>query len=484
MTTNYQQEPFPYGWEMLLDSTTGMPFYVDHVNQVTTWKDPRLDSIERSGQHHSARSQGPLQQSAVRGGGSYQSDGSVQIPIQRGGYSQNPPFNQQQQQQQQQWYPNNQPQPQQQHQYGYPPHLQNVRVTGPGYPTGPHESSRMTGYPTRPQEHSRMPVYPTGPENSGMPGYPTGPQMNSSMPGYPTGPQVNSRMPGYPAGPQQYPQMPFPTAPAEQNIKISHQVGEGGGNKQHRNQSENVITSDAIPVIREHKAAAAGDRPRSADMASKLRTDQLYADAANKKCASAASSPQVARKAKYQSLPPELASMEKVKDIENDTTDILEQVNHFNGKSKDKQYKYLEEMLTRNMISLDDVDSCGKDQIRQARKNCIRMVQSALDQLELKAFSNETGSGGTTEGNTNEQTSMKPGASSPTEEVVQRTEKQLNILSSGQLNAGQQYPSAGQQYPGTGQQYPGTGQRKTGSGQQNSGPTRVKEMTLNSEINC
>lgn len=38
----------------------------------------------------------------------------------------------------------------------------------------------------------------------------------------------------------------------------------------------------------------------------------------------------------------------------------MEQVAQFNGKPRDKQYLYLDEMLTRNLLKLDDIDTQGK----------------------------------------------------------------------------------------------------------------------------
>jgi hypothetical protein len=51
-----------------------------------------------------------------------------------------------------------------------------------------------------------------------------------------------------------------------------------------------------------------------------------------------------------------------------------------------KDYRYLEEMLTRLLIRLDNVDAAGSDHVRLARRDAVRVVQSVLDQLELKAL--------------------------------------------------------------------------------------------------
>lgn len=51
-----------------------------------------------------------------------------------------------------------------------------------------------------------------------------------------------------------------------------------------------------------------------------------------------------------------------------------------------KQYRYLEEMLTRLLLKLDGVDSAGSDRIRMMRKDAIVSIQAILDQLELKVM--------------------------------------------------------------------------------------------------
>jgi len=60
-------------------------------------------------------------------------------------------------------------------------------------------------------------------------------------------------------------------------------------------------------------------------------------------------------------------------------------VEQFAGADKSsKQYRYLEEMLTRLLLRLDGVDSAGSDRIRTMRKDAIVSIQAILDQLELK----------------------------------------------------------------------------------------------------
>lgn len=43
----FNMQPFgssdmPPGWEMLFDTMTGWPYFVDHNTRATTWEDPRI----------------------------------------------------------------------------------------------------------------------------------------------------------------------------------------------------------------------------------------------------------------------------------------------------------------------------------------------------------------------------------------------------------------------------------------------------------
>lgn len=65
-------------------------------------------------------------------------------------------------------------------------------------------------------------------------------------------------------------------------------------------------------------------------------------------------------------------------------------VNAFSGTSEDKQYRYLDEMLTRCMLQLDNVDTMGNESVRLARKNAIKKVQASIDLLETKGNENKS----------------------------------------------------------------------------------------------
>jgi len=50
-----------------------------------------------------------------------------------------------------------------------------------------------------------------------------------------------------------------------------------------------------------------------------------------------------------------------------------------------KNYIYLDEMLTRNLIKLDTIETEGKEDIRLARRDCIKLIQKVINILEGKS---------------------------------------------------------------------------------------------------
>lgn len=60
-------------------------------------------------------------------------------------------------------------------------------------------------------------------------------------------------------------------------------------------------------------------------------------------------------------------------------------VEQFGGKRGGKDYMYLDEMLTRNLLKLDTIDTNGKESIRLARKEAIKCIQASIAVLEAKA---------------------------------------------------------------------------------------------------
>lgn len=82
-------------------------------------------------------------------------------------------------------------------------------------------------------------------------------------------------------------------------------------------------------------------------------------------------------------------SEELIQNIQKDVSELLTEVTNFDGKPRDKRYLYLDEMLTRKMILLDDIETGGQDSIRNARRETIRRIQETIRILETKAQANE-----------------------------------------------------------------------------------------------
>lgn len=78
--------------------------------------------------------------------------------------------------------------------------------------------------------------------------------------------------------------------------------------------------------------------------------------------------------------------LERVALVQKEVDSLAEQVKAYTGDSrKDKQYIYLDEMLTRELIKLDDIETEGRENVRQARKNAIKTIQETISLLESKA---------------------------------------------------------------------------------------------------
>ncbi|GFY79557.1 BAG domain-containing protein Samui [Trichonephila inaurata madagascariensis] len=82
-------------------------------------------------------------------------------------------------------------------------------------------------------------------------------------------------------------------------------------------------------------------------------------------------------------------SLQQIAVVLQNVEDLVGRIEAYNGTGRDKQYRFLDEMLTRCMIRLDGVDTEGREDIRNARKAAIRDVQSCIDRLEAKAEESE-----------------------------------------------------------------------------------------------
>lgn len=86
--------------------------------------------------------------------------------------------------------------------------------------------------------------------------------------------------------------------------------------------------------------------------------------------------------------PPANDPISKIQRIQRDVLAIFDQVERFQGGKdgkRDKQYLYLDEMLTQNLLKLDSIDAEDQPQIKSARREAIKSINHCIAVLEAKA---------------------------------------------------------------------------------------------------
>lgn len=285
------------------------------------------------------------------------------------------------------------------------PHSHPVTQTAQGYP---HPTQ---GYPLPPQGYpqpqsnappeARYPQYPQQQFPQG-PGFPTGqsqmPQSQGQAPPQTTVPQSQNYQ-------QQLPrQQQCPPPPEKQevtyNIPIVHEqakeprqdpnVAYQTWPRQQKPQAERPVQSQQpntadmqrpaeYQQMEKNKKTEAEPGPDQMDCAPSKDTQKVKEE--ERRSRSSTPTREQKRTPKTQ--------LDIVNDILTECQQYKNRVNSFSGCKKDKEYKFLEEMLTRSLLKLDGIESGQDENIRQARKGAVREIQSYLDQLELKAFSEE-----------------------------------------------------------------------------------------------
>jgi hypothetical protein len=61
----------------------------------------------------------------------------------------------------------------------------------------------------------------------------------------------------------------------------------------------------------------------------------------------------------------------------------MTRVEQYDGVNR-KEYSFLDEMLTQNLLKLDDIDAEGKENIKNARREAIKCINSLISLLEAK----------------------------------------------------------------------------------------------------
>lgn len=77
-------------------------------------------------------------------------------------------------------------------------------------------------------------------------------------------------------------------------------------------------------------------------------------------------------------------SIQSVDKIRQEVESYTQELDTFNGKKNSKEYRYLEEMLTRCQLALDNVQTFGDLSVRKHRKDTVNYIESLIMALEQK----------------------------------------------------------------------------------------------------
>ncbi|XP_063304473.1 BAG family molecular chaperone regulator 4 [Pelobates fuscus] len=76
----------------------------------------------------------------------------------------------------------------------------------------------------------------------------------------------------------------------------------------------------------------------------------------------------------------------KINQVLERIVDLEREVDEFVGKKTDMSYRCLEELLTKELLELDSVETSGLDNVRQARREAVKKLQSIIENLERKGL--------------------------------------------------------------------------------------------------
>lgn len=75
-------------------------------------------------------------------------------------------------------------------------------------------------------------------------------------------------------------------------------------------------------------------------------------------------------------------AMNKINEVRKEIVLLSEQIKNFFGPETDKTYIYINEMLTRSLIKLDNIDTLNDKDIRAARREVIKLNHNTMAQLK------------------------------------------------------------------------------------------------------
>ncbi|CAG5118049.1 unnamed protein product [Candidula unifasciata] len=483
-----RNDPLPPGWEMRMDGASGLPYFIDHNSKNTTWNDPRVVMDPYQYTYPSYRFGAPagrVVEVPVKFEGWNEAQHPSQNTAQNANYphpNQHPgaPPPQSHNAQQESAHQQQQPGPRRRGDVWEIP----IQYVSQGGGAQSSNQGPQLAYP-QPQashHHQSTPlVYPHSAQSHQAPfGHQQQSQPHQQAPfGHPQQPQPH----------QQAPQNVYPQYPPPASADYSTLRQPGGPSHPHQGPSRGPVT---IPIIRETACpvpARASPTPMAGMQGSPRASpkpdfsqavppsaqpqppqfqnnrqqepppdynDPSYSAQPSQPVPVPAPERQQPEEPPPQHAEPQKSQEERAFEIINgvmsEVKSLEEQVNNFRGVKKDKEYRYIEEMLTRSLLKLDIVDAGSNENIRQARKQAVRYIEAAIDLLELKAVASEA----------NYDPSNAPDPS--------------------------QNPSGTNSNNSTGNPTPTGGQTTHSGASQTKEPTRdltrVKEMQLDSEIPC
>jgi len=267
---------------------------------------------------------------------------------------------------------------------GYTPHQQSLQPTAvpaePTTPLGPPLGPIPMGYISQPEDSlkpQQNPQEPTTPQ-----GPPPGPIPMGFLPSQegeagPADPKVSPPVPPQ-RNRSQTQQTPVsceeqPTAASKQDVarKPSAELAAAAENTKRKDSESSDNRKDPqVNVIPIKIDQSRPESPRPPNQEPGLKPNMNPAPA-----------PATKTEAPPPAANPKIAKLDKIKD---DVETLMEKIQKFDGSKTDKEYLYLDEMLTRHLISLDGIDPEGQLEIRQLRKESIKSVNRCLSLLDRK----------------------------------------------------------------------------------------------------
>ncbi|MEQ2181706.1 hypothetical protein GOODEAATRI_014294 [Goodea atripinnis] len=367
-------EPLPLGWEVKIDPHTGWPFFVDHNNRTTTWNDPRHDTRKIREVLANGPSV-PAESSPFEPSKTFVKE--MKHPILRPGYVPIPVYHDGADVRQQQ-HPC--------YSYIQPVTAQNVRTEGP---TPSQTSGILHGRPKSPllgpsdtecgKAGSTVNIaphhQPARPSSTGLqPGYISIPVIHEGGGGQTaphTNPSVYTQRVPYSEHQQPFHRLQSEDWPSySAGVQPSRERASPTTFPQHREG-----TSVHIPP---HAQKQELPQHHMADITVQISPKS---EAQEEPASPTEVSPAQAE-AELAAQCPVHPGLAKVQQILERVAKLEQEVKSFSGKKNDKKYLLLEELLTKELLALDSVDPEGRADVRQARRDGVRRVQTILEELE------------------------------------------------------------------------------------------------------